>query len=196
MAIAKRTAFARGVRGLKFLNGAGMAAASLMSVSLALSCGGFAAEKSKAAPQVKVTDIAGRWSGPQYGFGDVRAKCDNGPCTLTVDVSACPEGWCGVLVKSDGGCGAVAMKVEIETGKNAAKDKSYLHFNGRLDPDPKAAGYVVQATLWQDDTAHAFHLDFIGDTGKELMFYRRSFPFQAHLARTGDTRCTLEKATS
>lgn len=143
-----------------------------------------------AATAITAADFAGRWSGTYHSFGAARAKCDGGPCMLTLDISQCEKGWCGFLVKSDGTCGPAAMTVEVEKGK-----ENFLRFNGRLEFDPKAASYAVQATLWASDGG-VKSLDIIGDTGKELVLMRRSFPFSAHLARSGEAVCTASKATS
>ena len=94
------------------------------------------------------------------------------------------------MVKEDGACGGVAMKAELGDAK-----ETWMQFNGNLELDPKAAGYVIQATLWVDDEGKR-GVEMIGDTGKELMFMRRSFPFSARLARSGDAVCTSEKPTS
>lgn len=170
-------------------------AACGMGVTIALTYGAHAAGSAagKATSMVKAEQIAGRWSGNHYGYGDIHAKCAGKPCTLTLDISACPGGWCGVLVKDDGACGARGMKVEAAEGK-----ESWLRFDGKLEIEPKAASYVIQATLWgeKDQATAPAHLDIVGDTGPDLMFMRRSFPFQAHLARTGEAQCSSEKATS
>lgn len=176
----------------------GRSAASVMALTLALGCGAIWAESAKpeaaaGAPiQVKAADIAGRWTGAHHSYGAIRAKCEGGPCTMTLDITACGSSWCGVLVKQDGSCGGSALKVETGEGKEA-----WLRFNGRLELDSKAASYVIQATVWRaEDTQQAPQLEIIGDTGTELMFMRRSFPFQAHMARTGEAQCTTDKATS
>lgn len=163
---------------------------SLMALSIALACGAFAAGPGAAAA-VKAEDLAGRWTGNHFSYAAARAKCDGKACALTIDITKCASGWCGVLVAAGGTCGAAAMKVEVGDGKD-----SYLHFNGRLALDAKAADYAVQVTLWRGEKDGVRHLDVIGDTGAELMFYRRSFPFQARLARTGDAVCMSDKATS
>jgi len=166
-----------------------------MGVTMALTYGAYAAGPAagEVVSNLKADQIAGRWSGNHYGYGNVHAKCEGKPCTLTLDITACPGGWCGVLVKDDGGCGALGMKVQAAEGK-----ESWLRFDGKLEIEPKAASYVIQATLWseKDKVSPPAHLDIIGDTGPELMFMRRSFPFQAHLARMGEAVCTSEKATS
>lgn len=166
--------------------------ACVMGLSLSLTYGATAAKinVANAANAIKAADFAGRWSGSYSSYGAVRAKCDGGPCKLTLDVSPCGTGWCGVIVKDDGACGGLAMKAETGEGK-----ESYQHFNGRLELEAKAASYAIQATLWSNDAGQR-SVDIIGDTGKELMFMRRSFPFSAHLARAGDAVCTSDKATS
>lgn len=168
-------------------------AACVMGLSLSFAYGAIAAapKAATAAGSIKAEQIAGRWKGNHYSYGALRAKCDGKPCTMTIDVSACAKGYCGVLVKDDGTCGATAMRIETGDGK-----ENYLHFNGNLELDAKAAAYTIQATLWEKGETKERHLDIIGDTGTEMMFMRRSFPFQAHLARAGDAVCTPEKATS
>lgn len=166
--------------------------ACVMGLSLALAYGATAAkiEMANAAGVIKAADFAGRWSGSYHGYGAARAKCDGGPCTITLDISHCATGWCGVLVKEDGSCGSLAMKVEAGESKD-----DWARFNGRLELEPKAASYAIQATLWTNDKGEK-GIEILGDTGKELVLMRRSFPFSAHLTRSGDTKCTSDKATS
>lgn len=168
-----------------------------MGLSLPLAYGAFAANDAEHAAQissdddVKPTLIAGRWTGRYFGYAAVREKCGGKPCTMTIDLSPCASGWCGVLVKDDGGCGGMAMTVQAGKG-----DKTYRQYEGHLTLDPKAANYVIQATVWTEKESRKPHLGIVGDTGKEMMFMRRSFPFQAELLRAGDAVCTSEKATS
>lgn len=107
-----------------------------------------------------------------------------------MDVSACAGGWCGVLVKEDGSCGGLAMTITMVESREGT-----VQFEGNLELHPKAAGYVIQATLWATGEGKE-GLEIIGDTGKDMMFLRRSFPFQARLARAGAAACSSEKATS
>lgn len=183
---------ARAPKGLKSITGVA-GAVSLMTLTLALACGANAAapKAARSGEAIKADNIAGRWTGSHHSYAAARAKCDGKPCVLTIDITACGASWCGVLVNADGGCGASAMKVDAAEGKEA-----FLHFRGRLTLDAKAADYAVQATLWKQEADKVPRLDFIGDTGTELMFYRRSFPFQARLVRAGEPVCTAEKATS
>lgn len=167
-------------------------AACVMGLTIGAAYGASGAETAAAAaPAVlKVEDFSGRWSGKYYGFGEMRTRCKGGSCKLTLDISPCGKSWCGVLVKEDGSCGGVAMKAEPGEHK-----ETWMQFNGSLELDPKAAGYVIQATLWSDDEGKR-GVEIVGDTGKELMFMRRSFPFSANLARSGDAVCTDAKPVS
>lgn len=170
-------------------------AACVMGLSIGAAYGASTAESTAATPTpaaavLKAEDFSGRWSGNYYGFGDLRSRCQGGACKITLDIAPCGTSWCGVMVKDGGDCGGVAMKVELGEFK-----ETWMQFNGSLELDPKAAGYVIQATLWSDDEGKR-GVEIIGDTGKELMFMRRSFPFSARLARSGDAVCTDTKATS
>lgn len=167
-------------------------AACVMGLTIGAAYGASAADPAVAAvPAVlKAEDFSGRWSGNYYGFGEMRSRCKGGSCKITLDIAPCGKGFCGVLVKEDGGCGGVAMKAEPGEAK-----ETWMQFNGTLELDPKAAGYVIQATLWSNDEGKR-GVEIVGDTGKELMFMRRSFPFSANLARSGDAVCTDAKATS
>ena len=176
-------------------------AATVIASSFALTCGAFAANSKssgrKAASHntivaIAPAEIAGRWSGNYYGHGSQRATCAGSGCTITLDISACATGWCGVRVKDDGGCGGVAMTaITAEARPNAQK------FTGKLDLVPGAEAYTIEATLWKsDDGDPKRFINMIGDTGSELRFMRRSFPFEAALARSGDATCVSDKPVS
>lgn len=176
-----------------FLGSGCAIAVSLMVLIVPSAYGAFAADEADVAPRssIEASALAGRWSGNYFGYAAVREKCGGHPCTLTIDLSPCASGWCGVLVNEEGGCGGLAMAVQAGKG-----DETYRQFDGHLTLDPKAASYTIQATLWTEAESKKPRLGIIGDTGKEMMFMRRSFPFQAELSRTGDAACTSEKATS
>lgn len=176
---------ALGWRGLR----RGAVAAIVMAGSFALSCGTNAAGSAVGA--LKASDILGRWSGTHYGYGMDRPKCAGKDCSLTLDISACPTGWCGVMVKDDGTCGTVAMRLgSIEEKPN------FIRFQGKLELLEGSSPYTIQVTLWAKTGDGPRSIGIVGDTGPELRFMRRSFPLEAQLARTGDIHCTPDKATS
>ena len=84
--------------------------------------------------------------------------------------------------------------------KSDIKPNGHEVFMGKVELAKGSAPYVVEA--WYNPAGQTAgegsdqaHLNMVGDTGEMLMM-RRSFPFQAELARTGDAQCTLDKATS
>lgn len=136
--------------------------------------------------------LAGRWTGQYYGFGrsGEGPDCSDNACKLTYDIVACKEGWCGISVKSDNSCGLLALHLaaEAKTGERM--------FTGNLEIAKGAASYAVGAWRNIDKDSGAINLHFIGNTGAELLLFRRSYPFEADLTRSGDAICTLDKATS
>lgn len=143
--------------------------------------------------------LAGRWTGPRYGYARIGPKGSDGgkASTLTYDIVACDTGWCGIAVSDETPCGAIGLRIAPDATKN-----SHNAFAGKLELAKGTASYVVEA--WYaapdaEDTASGRsnpRLSLIGDTGTELLMMRRSFPLQAELARIGDAQCTLEQATS
>jgi hypothetical protein len=123
-------------------------------------------------------------------------SCGGKPCTLTFDIVACDDGWCGIRVADDKPCGPVSLHLK-QDNKRAGRSA----FQGKLDLIKGSAEYTVEAWYAPAGTqagegSDQAHLNFIGDTGGEMLLMRRTFPFQAELARTGDAQCTLDKATS
>jgi hypothetical protein len=157
---------------------------------------GDAAKPANLAP----ISLAGRWTGPRYA-NNMRAadgqNCGGKACTLTYDIVACPTGWCGIAVSDETPCGAIAVRL-----KGEASGKRHNAFTGKLELAKGSAPYSVEAWYTPNgdqagEGSDQPHLNFVGDTGDGgMLMMRRSFPFQAELARTGDAQCTLEKATS
>ena len=158
------------------------------------------AEDAAKASDLSPINLAGRWTGPRYA-SNMRAAggqdCGGNACQLTYDIVACPDGWCGIAVSDETPCGAIAVHL-----KEQAAPKRHNAFTGKLELVKDAAAYTVEA--WYSPAGEQAgegsehpHLNFVGDTGDGgMLMLRRSFPFQAELARTGDAQCTLEKATS
>ena len=153
------------------------------------------AEPANAAPIV----LAGRWTGPRYGFS-MRAPsgqdCGGKRCELTYDIVACGDSWCGIAVTEETPCGAIGLRMTSDVKRNHRNA-----FTGQLELAKGSAPYTIEA-WYAPPSAEAGarpeqpRLSLVGDTGGELLMMRRSFPFQAELARVGDAQCTLEKATS
>jgi len=161
---------------------------------IASSFGGSAAAGDN--PQIKTAvlqpvSLSGRWSGQYNTFGrQVTGKnCANDGCGFTYDIVACKEGWCGITVNDDKSCGPVGVRLAADLPQEGE-----AAFKGKLELAKGSAAFTVEAWYRSDDNKLTLH--FLGDTGPVLLLMRRSFPFEADLARTGDATCTLDKATS
>ena len=138
---------------------------------------------------ITAANIAGRWQGESY------ARDAGGP--LTLDIVACGTGWCGVKVEAGDKCGGTALKIDAgvaETGSD------YIQFKGTLELAPGTEAYVVQTSLFvpTPDTPSGARLtlQITGDTGGEFRAYRRSFPFEAQMARVKDAVCHAPQTVS
>lgn len=138
-------------------------------------------------------DLSGRWEGPSYF--DLQAKQDcGGPaglCMMRLDVVACGEGWCGIELGKDDKCGGTALR--LSKGKD---ETGQSFFEGKLELAKGTEPYVVRAFLIPDGAGGKPSLHIIGDTGGEFRIFRRSFPFQTTLARSGEPHCKPETTVS
>ena len=186
----------RNVLGAVTLAAAGVVVAiSVIAVIMVCGLGGSAAAGDEAATKTEAAapvSLAGRWSGSYYGYGRSKAAqdCGDGGCSLTYDFVACNDGWCGIAINDDKTCGAVAVHFAVDAEQGAGS------FKGKLELAKGAAPYAVAAWYSTDEESGTRELHLVGDTGSELLLFRRSYPFEANLARTGDATCKAEKPTS
>ncbi len=138
---------------------------------------------------ITAANIAGRWQGDSY------AANASGP--LTLDIVACGAGWCGIKVEAGDKCGGTALK--IDAGE-ALPDSDYIQFKGTLQLAPGTEPYVVQTSIFlpapDDPPGAPLRLQITGDTGGEFRAYRRSFPFEAQMARIKDAVCQAPQTVS
>ena len=167
-------------------------AAGIMTLGFGGSAAADEAVATKAGESAVPVSLAGRWVGRYYGYGrgkDVQ-DCGADGCGLTYDIVACKEGWCGIAIKDDKSCGAVAVHLAADAKEGDAA------FKGKLELAKGAAPYTVEAWYSADAETKAVQLHLLGDTGPELMLFRRSFPLEATFERAGDATCNIDKATS
>jgi len=136
---------------------------------------------------ITAANIAGRW------HGDSWAVDAGGP--LTLDIVACGEGWCGIKVEANDKCGGTALKIDA-----GAIVGDYIQFTGTLQLAPGTEPYVVQTSIFtptpDDPPGAPLKLQITGDTGGEFRAYRRSFPFEAQIARIKDAVCQAPQTVS
>jgi hypothetical protein len=140
-------------------------------------------------------DLAGRWEGRSFELSQRKtADCGENRCILVVDIAKCQTGWCGVeVIGTEQRCGATALRLD---GGQAAGGTSTL-FKGKLELAKGTEPYIVEAYLIPKNGGEAqTELQITGDTGGEFRMFRRSFPFNATLVRSGDAHCRPESTVS
>ena len=103
--------------------------------------------------------------------------------SLTLDLSRCGDGWCGIEVTSAGSCGRTMLRVGNDNGQLA----------GRLELDAQALPYTVTIHLVRRNPTDPETLMISGrarsDTVTESRPWRRIYPYMVEFTRIGDTTC-------
>lgn len=133
--------------------------------------------------KLKATDIAGRWIGASY------TETSGG--TLTLDIVACGTGWCGIKVETGDKCAGTALKVNA-----GVVEENNAQFKGTLELAPNTEPYTIHATIFPPEEGKPLEMQITGDTGGEFRAYRRSFPFEAAMARIKDAVCHAPQTVS
>jgi hypothetical protein len=136
---------------------------------------------------ITAANIAGRWQGDSW------ANEAGGP--LTLDIVACGEGWCGIKVEANDACGGTALKIDAGVIQD-----DYIQFTGTLQLASGTEPYVVHTSIFMptpdDPPGTPLKLQITGDTGGQFRAYRRSFPFEAQMARITDAVCHAPQTVS
>ena len=128
------------------------------------------------AAELTTASIVGRWQGPTWaGEGEV---------PLTLDIVACGQGWCGVRVAANDTCGGTALKVNA-----GIVEENNAQFEGTLELAAGTEPYTVQLWVVPPSESGQLTMQITGDTGGQYRAYRRSFPFEAQMARITDAVC-------
>jgi hypothetical protein len=142
--------------------------------------------------EVAPSELTGRWSlVPRLGASD----CDGAPCRPAYDLAPCGDVWCGVEVKDDQSCGRVAFRLNPGTAK-----QSLAEFLGSYQRSEGTAAYKVRATLHyrsdKESAARQLMLSVFGSTDGDFQPFRRSYPLQMLLSRSGDALCRAQPKVS
>jgi len=127
-----------------------------------------------AAAAVSPTELAGRWWSEKQ--------------KLTLDISRCHNGWCGVEVTS-GACGRSVLRLDGGEQRGDA-----VRLSGRLQFAVEGMPYAVGANLFRRDDALVVALQ--GHTGSMVAVMRRTFDFNAVLVRIDDPVCKPDAKVS
>jgi hypothetical protein len=131
------------------------------------------------------SELAGRWGSVLR----LSAKdCNGTACVLRYDLAPCGEFWCGVEVKADGICGAVAFQL----GQGTVK-QSQVEYSGSYQRSEGTQQYKVRASLYArpfgESPTGPLMLSIFGSTDGDFQPFRRSYPLHMLLSRTGDAVC-------
>jgi len=119
--------------------------------------------------------------------------------SLTLDLSLCGDGWCGVEVTSAGSCGPTMLRTR---SRNPEETGVII---GRLELAAQARPYVVALHLYKRGPDGSDRrllrgspdtLMIRGNTGGEFNFMRRMYPYMVAFARVGDAACRQDPKVS
>ena len=110
---------------------------------------------------------------------------------LTLDLSRCKEGWCGVEV-TGANCGRTALRLTAADPEK--RSHNLAQFVGRFERAAETQPYVVQASIVQN--APTVKLKLVGHSGDQFEMFRRTFPLSMLLARSGEAQCRPDSKVS
>ena len=108
---------------------------------------------------------------------------------LTLDVSRCGDGWCGVEVTNGASCGRTVLRLD-----SGQQGKETVRFSGSLQLAARTQPYGVQAILARNGDALSVVIN--GHTGGAFQFARRTYDFRDVFARIGDSVCRPDAKVS
>jgi hypothetical protein len=107
--------------------------------------------------------------------------------SLTLDLSRCDDGWCGIEVTNAGSCGRTMLRVANGTGNDEGQ------LTGRLELDAQALPYTIAMHLIRRNPNGPETLMIRGhtrgNTATEVRPWRRIYPFMAEFTRVSDATC-------
>jgi hypothetical protein len=135
------------------------------------------------ATAMEPAEIAGRW------VSDKEWAQDN--YRMTLDISRCGTGWCGVEVKNGATCGRTVLRLDQGAPHEI---ESFAEFAGRIEVAPGTQPYVVRASIARRDTGLQMHLS--GHSGDKFEPWRRNYPYRQLMVRAGDAVCRADPKVS
>jgi hypothetical protein len=107
--------------------------------------------------------------------------------SLTLDLSRCGDGWCGIEVTPTGSCGRTVLRARSD-------DDGQL--TGRLELATDSQPYMIAATLYRRSPSDPGTLMISGHTGNRFEAWRRTYPYSVTFARSGDVTCRPDPKVS
>ena len=105
---------------------------------------------------------------------------------LTLDLSRCGDGWCGIEVTQTGTCGRTVLRASNDDGQ----------FTGRLELTTQTQPYTIAMHLFRRNPSDPQTLMIRGHTGTGFDPWRRMYPYMVAFARTSDVTCRPDPKVS
>jgi len=107
--------------------------------------------------------------------------------SLTLDLSRCGDGWCGIEVTQTGACGRTVLRARSD-------DDGQLI--GRLELATQAQPYTIVMHLFRRSPSDSELLMIRGHTGARFDPWRRMYPYMVAYARKSDVGCRPDPKVS
>jgi hypothetical protein len=106
--------------------------------------------------------------------------------SLTLDLSRCGDGWCGIEVTQTGSCGRTVLRAQNDDGE----------LMGRLELAGGAQPYTIAMHLFRRNPNDPQMLMIRGHTGTRFDPWRRMYPYMVAFTRTSDVTCRPDPKVS
>lgn len=111
--------------------------------------------------------------------------------SLTLDLSRCQEGWCGVEV-TDANCGRTALRIAAADPEK--RPHNLGQFFGQFERAAGTQPYAVRAYIVQN--VSAVQLKLVGHSGNQFEMWRRTFSLNMLLVHSGKAQCRPDSKVS
>ena len=170
---------------------AGRCRGTIMRASLAGALVCLMAATYPVSAELGPSDLAGRWVSSKAG---TKEACGDAGCQLAYDLVPCGTGWCGIEVKDGKACGRTALRLDAGASAQVGID-----FSGSFERVAATQPYIVKARLYAQPrgaTPVRLMLFVQGSTDGNFQPFRRTYPMQMLLTRSGDAVCRGEPKVS
>jgi len=127
--------------------------------------------------QGRDSDISGRWTSPQHGY--------------VLDITRCAAEWCGIMLKADKSCGALALRLAAAPAGDGQQGLS-----GTLNLDPAAQTYQITARTSGPAGGPPIGLTLIGNPNTPPQPMTRMILFHDNLVRGAEAVCQADGKVS
>ena len=149
-------------------------ASTLSALIVALCAIGGARDLSAQMPS---KDLSGRWTSQRHGY--------------VLDVTRCGAEWCGIKLKPDQSCGALALRLTSTPSTDGLRG-----LVGSLILEPTVRTYKISASTSPAGAMRPNEIHLLGNPNDPPQLLTRTILFQDTLVRGPEANCTAESKPS